>query len=116
MEDARRVAYKLGFEHYVFNFGTHFQNTVMERFVCEYLDGRTPNPCIDCNRFIKFGKLIDRADLMGQDYIATGHYARIKYNTETGRYELPKAKDRSKDQTYVLYSLTQSELFVRFCL
>lgn len=110
VEDARRVAYKLGFEHYVFNFGTHFQNTVMERFVSEYLDGRTPNPCIDCNRFIKFGKLIDRADLMGQDYIATGHYARIKYNTETGRYELLKAKDRSKDQTYVLYSLTQSEL------
>ena len=82
----------------------------MERFVSEYLDGRTPNPCIDCNRFIKFGKLIDRADLMGQDYIATGHYARIKYNTETGRYELLKAKDKSKDQTYVLYSLTQSEL------
>lgn len=110
VQDARSVAYKLGIEHYVFNFGIHFQSSVMSRFVDEYLHGRTPNPCIDCNRYIKFSKLIDRALLMEQDYIATGHYARIEYNGDTGRYELKKARDITKDQTYVLYALTQHEL------
>ncbi|NLM62017.1 MAG: tRNA 2-thiouridine(34) synthase MnmA [Clostridiales bacterium] len=110
VQDARSVAYKLGFEHYVFNFGIHFQNSVMSRFVDEYLHGRTPNPCIDCNRYVKFSKLIDRALLMEQDYIATGHYARIEFNGATGRYELKKARDITKDQTYVLYALTQHEL------
>lgn len=110
VQDARSVAYKLGFEHYVFNFGIHFQNTVMSRFVDEYLHGRTPNPCIDCNRYVKFSKLIDRALLMEQDYIATGHYARVEFNKKTSRYELKKAKDTTKDQTYVLYALTQDEL------
>jgi len=110
VQDARSVAYKLGFEHYVFNFGMHFQRTVMSRFADEYVNGRTPNPCIDCNRFVKFSKLLDRALLLEQDYIATGHYARIEYNDNTKRYELKKAADRSKDQTYVLYALTQEEL------
>jgi len=108
--DARSVAYKLGFDHYVFNFGEHFKESVMSRFVNEYLQGRTPNPCIDCNRFVKFGRLIERALLLGYDYIATGHYARVEYNEATGRYELKKARDASKDQTYVLYALTQHEL------
>jgi tRNA-specific 2-thiouridylase len=110
VQDARSVCYRLGIEHYVFNFGMHFRKTVMARFVDEYIKGRTPNPCIDCNRFVKFGRLIERALLMEHDRIATGHYARIEYNEKTERYELKKARDRHKDQTYVLYALTQEEL------
>ncbi len=108
--DARSVADKLSFDHHVFNFGTHFQNDVVTPFAAEYVEGRTPNPCINCNRFIKFSKLLDRARILDQDYIATGHYAQVEYNTTTGRYELKRAKDLSKDQTYVLYAMTQDEL------
>jgi tRNA-specific 2-thiouridylase len=110
VEDARSVAYRLGFDHYVFNFGELFKKEVMERFAKGYAEGETPNPCIDCNRFIKFGKLLQRALLLEQDYIATGHYARVAYDKESGRYQLRKAKDQTKDQTYVLYALTQEEL------
>lgn len=110
VEDARAVAYRLGIEHYVFNFGPEFRRDVMERFALGYERGETPNPCIDCNRFIKFGKMLKRARLLGMDAIATGHYARVEYNSARGRWLLKKAKDVSKDQTYVLYSLTQDEL------
>lgn len=110
VEDARRVAIKLGFEHFVYNFSDHFRREVIARFVNSYVSGETPNPCIDCNRYIKFDKLIERATLLDMDYIATGHYARASFNGETGRYLLKRAVDVSKDQTYFLYSMTQEQL------
>lgn len=108
--DARDVAFKLGVNHYVFNFGKDFENEVIKRFAKSYSDGQTPNPCIDCNRFIKFSKLLDRAMLLDMDYIATGHYARIEFDENSGRYLLKKAVDSSKDQSYVLYFMSQEEL------
>lgn len=110
VEDARNVAYKLGIEHYVFNFGLTFKQEVIDRFAKAYEKGLTPNPCIDCNRFIKFGKLLERARLLERDMIATGHYVRREYDKGSGRYLLKKAADPLKDQTYVLYVLTQDEL------
>ena len=108
VEDARSVAYKLKMPYYVFNFSDEFRCQVMDRFTDAYEQGRTPNPCIDCNRYLKFRRLYDRAALMGCDAIATGHYARIEQ--ENGRYLLKKALDTSKDQSYVLYMLTQDQL------
>jgi tRNA-specific 2-thiouridylase len=110
VEDARRVAYRLGFEHYVFNFGPQFKNEVIDRFADSYLSGKTPNPCIDCNRYIKFNKLLERALLLNMDYIATGHYARVEFDEKSGRYLLKKGIDRAKDQSYVLYTMTQEQL------
>ncbi|MEG0692029.1 MAG: tRNA 2-thiouridine(34) synthase MnmA [Oscillospiraceae bacterium] len=110
VEDARSVCYKLGIEHYVFNFGEQFKKDVIARFAESYDKGETPNPCIECNRYIKFSKMLERAVLMEQDYIATGHYANIGYDENTGRYLLKKAKDVTKDQTYMLYPLTQEQL------
>lgn len=110
VEDARSVAYKLGFEHYVFNFKEAFRECVMKPFSESYLRGETPNPCIECNRHIKFDKMLKRAEELGFDYIATGHYAEVHRDEETGRYLLIRPTDRSKDQTYVLYSLTQHQL------
>ena len=107
---ARRAAARLGFRHVVFSYADDFKNDVMVRFADEYSAGRTPNPCIDCNRFIKFPKLLQRARLLGMDAIATGHYARIESDDSVGRWMLKKARDESKDQTYVLYALTQDEL------
>ena len=108
VEDARSVACKLNMPYYVFNFSDEFRCQVMDRFTQAYEQGRTPNPCIDCNRYLKFRRLYDRAALMGCDAIATGHYARIEQ--ENGRYLLKKALDASKDQSYVLYMLTQDQL------
>lgn len=110
VEDARMVCYKLGIEHFVFNFGDSFKEDVMKKFADSYCMGNTPNPCIDCNRYIKFSKLIQRALLMEKDYIATGHYAQIEYDKGSGRYLLKKAVDPLKDQSYVLYVLTQHDL------
>ncbi|MGB4438137.1 MAG: tRNA 2-thiouridine(34) synthase MnmA [Sedimentibacter sp.] len=110
VEDARSVCYKLGIEHFVFNFGETFKEEVMQKFSRSYEIGNTPNPCIDCNRFIKFSKLIQRAILMEKDYIATGHYAQIEFDKGSGRYLLKKAIDTSKDQSYVLYVLSQHDL------
>ena len=110
VEDARSVCYKLNIDHFVFNFGDEFKRDVIRRFADAYIAGHTPNPCIDCNRFIKFDKLLERALLLDMDYIATGHYARAAFDDKTGRYLLKKAKDTSKDQTYVLYMLTQEQL------
>lgn len=110
VEDARSVAYKLGIEHYVFNFGLTFKQEVIDRFAKAYEKGLTPNPCIDCNRYIKFGKLLERARLLERDMIATGHYVRREYDKGSGRFLLKKAADPSKDQTYVLYVLKQDEL------
>lgn len=110
VEDARSVAYKLGIPYYVLNFKTDFNKEIISRFVNTYIEGGTPNPCIDCNRFIKFQKLMDRMYELGYDYIVTGHYARIAWHEESGRYLLKNGLDESKDQSYVLYSLTQEQL------
>jgi tRNA-specific 2-thiouridylase len=110
VEDARSVCYKLGIEHFIFNFGDTFKDEVIQRFADSYEMGNTPNPCIDCNKFIKFSKLIQRAMLMEQDYIATGHYAQIEFDKISGRYLLKKALDATKDQSYVLYVLSQHDL------
>lgn len=110
VEDARSVAYRLGFEHLVFNFKDNFREYVMTNFAERYLCGRTPNPCIECNRHVKFDKMLRRAMELGYDYIATGHYAVREYDEASGRYLLKRPADRSKDQTYVLYALTQEQL------
>ena len=108
VEDARSVAYKLGMPFYVLNFTDDFREKIIGKFVRCYECGMTPNPCIDCNRYMKFDKLYERAKLLGCDKIVTGHYARIE--REDGKYVLKKALDASKDQSYVLYSLTQDQL------
>lgn len=108
VEDARAVAYKLGMKFYVFNFTDAFRDTVIRKFINSYERGITPNPCIDCNRYMKFERLYERARTIGCDFIVTGHYARIE--KEDGKYILKKALDETKDQSYVLYSLTQEQL------
>ena len=109
VEDARAVCMRIGIPHYAFNFKDAFQKDVIEDFVNEYIMGLTPNPCIECNRHIKFDAMLERAKVLGYDKIATGHYASVKQN-ENGRYLLCRAADISKDQTYVLYSMTQEQL------
>lgn len=109
-DDARSVAFKIGIPYYVFNFKDDFEDKVIRRFIDSYEKGSTPNPCIDCNRFMKFEKLYKRAKELDYTYIATGHYARIEKNTDTGRYMLKKGLDDTKDQSYVLYTLTQDQL------
>lgn len=107
-EDARSVAFKLGMPFYVFNFTREFERDVIDRFVRCYEEGGTPNPCIDCNRYVKFGRLLQRAEELGCVCMATGHYARIE--ERGGRYLLKKAADEGKDQSYFLYTLTQTQL------
>ena len=108
VEDARSVCYKLGIPYYVFNFSDDFGEKIIDKFVRSYEAGLTPNPCIDCNRYMKFDKLYQRAEILGCDHIATGHYARITF--ENGQYQLRKALDETKDQSYVLYDMTQQRL------
>ena len=108
--DARSVAYGLGMKFYVFNETERFARDVMDHFVSEYCAGRTPNPCIDCNRCLKFSALLERALLLGYDYLATGHYARVDFDENTKKYRLLRGRDRGKDQSYVLYQLTQHQL------
>lgn len=110
VQDAKTVAYKLGIEHFVYNFRDLFAEKVIGNFIDTYLAGKTPNPCIDCNRYIKFDKLIERALALGFDYVATGHYSSVTFDEKCGRYILSRGKDRSKDQSYVLYTLTQEQL------
>ena len=107
-DDAKNVAENLGMTHYTFDFRNDFKTCVIDKFVECYLKGETPNPCVECNRTMKFGRLIEKANSLGFDSIATGHYARIE-KTDNG-YILKKALDASKDQSYVLFSLTQKEL------
>lgn len=109
VNDARRVAYKLGIPFYVMNFKEEFKEKVITNFVEEYMKGRTPNPCIACNKYIKFDSFLKRAMNLGADYIATGHYARIEKNSE-GRFIVKKGVDLRKDQSYVLYNFTQFQL------
>lgn len=106
--DAGAVAAELGIPHYVLNFKADFRNCVIDRFISAYKNGATPNPCIDCNRYIKFKRLAERAAELDCGYVATGHYARTE--KDGGRFLLKKSADMSKDQTYVLYSLTQRQL------
>ncbi|MBR4123514.1 MAG: tRNA 2-thiouridine(34) synthase MnmA [Clostridia bacterium] len=108
IRDAKSVCDKLGIEHYVFDLRKEFQDFVIKDFIEEYKNGNTPNPCIVCNKYIKFGAMLKKADDLGFDKIATGHYARICY--ENDRYILKKAKDLAKDQSYVLYNLTGEKL------
>jgi tRNA-specific 2-thiouridylase len=109
-KDAKAIADSLGFSHIVIDYRAPFREEVVDRFTESYEKGETPNPCIDCNKHIKFGKLFKEARQLGNDFYATGHYARIEYDETASRYLLKKARDVSKDQTYVLYSLTQEEL------
>ncbi len=110
VNDARAVCARLQIPFYVFNFKESFRREVMDRFTQAYERGETPNPCIDCNRYIKFEKLMSRAEEIGCDYVVTGHYARVVWDESTGRWLLKKGLDTSKDQSYVLYSLTQEQL------
>ncbi len=108
--DARHVAEQIGIPYYVVNFEQQFEQHVVAPFVAEYLAGRTPIPCTLCNNFIKFDQFLAMADTIGAQHVATGHYARITHNAESGRYELRTAVDGSKDQTYFLFGLTQQQL------
>lgn len=108
--DAKYVCYKLGIEHYVLDFRRDFEHSVIDYFVNEYKSGRTPNPCIACNKFLKFGAMLKKAELLGAEYVATGHYAKIEYDEKSGRYLLKRARAERKDQTYALYSLSQEQL------
>ena len=109
VEDARRVANELGIPHYTLNFRDLFDQAVVQNFLAEYQSGRTPNPCVRCNRFIKFEALMAKARSWGARHLATGHYARVDRSPE-GRFTLRKAADPFKDQSYALYSLTQEQL------
>ena len=109
VDDARRVAQRLDIPYYVMNFKKEFKAQVMDYFVREYLAGRTPNPCIACNRYVKWEALLHRSLDIGADYIATGHYARIA-KLDSGRYAIAKSVTAAKDQTYALYNLTQEQL------
>ena len=109
-EDARHVAAGLGILYYVFPMQEEFRKNVIQKFSDTYFAGGTPNPCIDCNRFLKFDALLQKARELGAEYIASGHYARIEQDPDTGRYLLKKGLDPSKDQSYVLYSMNQDQL------
>lgn len=110
MADAAKVACQLGIPHTVLDFTEEFRREVMEKFVQVYESGGTPNPCLDCNRFIRAGHLLDYAKAKGFDYMVTGHYARIVYDQDAGRYLLKRGLDESKDQSYVHYAMTQDQL------
>lgn len=109
-EDARRVCDKIGIPFYVVNFKEIFEKKVIDYFVEEYFEGRTPNPCIACNRYIKWESLLNKAKALEADYVATGHYAKVEYDENYKRYVLKKSVTIKKDQTYALYNLTQEQL------
>ena len=110
VEDARAVATRLGIRHYTFNFTDDFDRQVVQKFVSSYQQGLTPNPCIDCNRYLKFDRLLRRAQELGFDYVVSGHYAQIRQENTTGRTLLYRAVDTTKDQTYFLACLNQEQL------
>ena len=106
--EAKHLAEKLGYPHEILDLRVEFEKSVIDNFVQEYLSGRTPNPCVLCNSEIKWGRLLERADALGCEYLATGHYANVKF--ENGRYFLSQGADKTKDQTYFLYRLSQNDL------
>src|SRR5438093_10967674 len=108
--DARRVARQLGIPYYVLNLEKDFENTVVTPFVQTYLRGETPSPCILCNNYVKFHHLVEKAAGIGADRVATGHYARVKFDNGRGRWLLLRGKDRAKDQSYFLFGMTQQQL------
>lgn len=108
--DARRVAEQIGIPYYVVNFEREFEDRVVQPFVQEYLAGRTPVPCTLCNNYVKFDRFLEMADAVGARQIATGHYARVRYDEPSGRYQLLRPADETKDQTYFLFGLTQAQL------
>ena len=108
--DAKRAAEILGIPHYVFNFAKDINEYIIDDFTNEYLSGRTPNPCVRCNQHLKFGALYDKVKALGGDYLATGHYGKIEFNAATRRFELKKAADPKKDQSYFLYSMNKETL------
>lgn len=111
INDAKKVAEKLGIPFHVLNFNGEFKKYVIDYFAKEYIDGKTPNPCIQCNKHLKFGLLLEKAkELFNADFIATGHYAKIEFNEETKRFYVRESCSNTKDQTYVLYNLTQEQL------
>ena len=110
VEDARRVSRLLDIPFYAFNYTNQFRKSIVDYFVDEYTAGRTPSPCVMCNKDLKFGKLLDQADQLGYNYVATGHYARIEQDVESERYLLRCGADLQKDQSYFLFSLTQDQL------
>lgn len=110
VDDARRVCQKLEIPHYVMNFRDDFEKYVIDYFLDEYIEGRTPNPCIACNRYVKWESMLQKSLQIGAEYIATGHYARIVKDEKTGRYTLRQSATLAKDQTYALYNLTQYQL------
>ena len=110
VDDARRVAETIGIPYYVLNFRDMFEEKVIQYFINEYGAGKTPNPCIACNRFVKFEGLLNKALALGAEYVATGHYARIGYDEKLGRHTLSKGVDHTKDQSYALYHLNQNTL------
>ncbi|MBI5415320.1 MAG: tRNA 2-thiouridine(34) synthase MnmA [Candidatus Omnitrophica bacterium] len=110
IQDARRAAQILGIPHYVLDFAKDIDEHIIEDFTNEYLSGRTPTPCVRCNQYLKFGTLYQKVKSLGADCFATGHYGRIEYNEAAGRFELKKAKDLKKDQSYFLYSIPKETL------
>lgn len=103
--EAKRICDKLNIPHYTINAKELFQKHVIDDFICQYKNCRTPNPCIECNKYLKFGYMYQKAKELGIEYIATGHYAKIEYSEEYGRYVIKKADNIAKDQSYVLYNI-----------
>ena len=110
IEDARRIAHKLGIRHYVLNFDKILEEKIIKNFISEYLSGRTPNPCIRCNEYLKFGQLLNKAKGLKAEYLATGHYAQIEFDRKKKIFRLKKARDKFKDQSYFLYRITQKQM------
>ena len=110
IEDAKRVAARIGIEHHVLNFQRDFKEAVITNFIEEYQEGRTPNPCIACNRYVKWQALLNRSIPMGADFISTGHYSKIVKNEKNGRYAIQRLSENGKDQSYPLFNLSQEQL------
>ena len=108
--DAKMVCDKLGIQHYTLNFEEEFKKDVIQNFVCEYENARTPNPCVECNKYLKFGLMYKKALELGCNYIATGHYAKIEYAEKFNQYVIKKSDEENKDQTYFLYGIPREAL------